>query len=201
MAAVCCIWECQRHREQAGSLGVGSGAPLQLCDQCRKRVSISGSGTLRTYTSCDILPWRKASASNFVWHRFLMVFPLSLMGVPSHDCSSHLLYKGGASSDLSRVPNTTAASFHPGGAVFPDNAACVAWIMSRNWWAQVRCWTLALPHEFSISFASEISWLMETLPFFHFSAGDVCLKRCAWLCREFHHDSEGHVAFARKISY
>lgn len=38
MAAVCCIWECLWHREQAESLWVGSGAPLQLCDQCKKRV-------------------------------------------------------------------------------------------------------------------------------------------------------------------
>lgn len=113
MAAVCCIWECQWWREQAGSLWVGSGAALQLCDQRKKRVSVSVNGTLRTYTSCDILPWQKASAGNFVWHRFLMVLPLSLIGVP---CSSHLLYKGGASSDLSGLPKTTAASFHPGGS-------------------------------------------------------------------------------------
>lgn len=84
-----------------------------------KRESVSGNGTLRMYTCCDILPWWKASANNFVWHRFLMVLPLSLISVPSHDCSSHLFYKGGASSDLFGLPNTTAASFHPGGSCVP----------------------------------------------------------------------------------
>lgn len=165
-------WKHAQRREQSVSPWVCSRAPLQLCNQCKKTVLVSESGTQRTNTSGDILPWRNALVSSVVW----CGLPLSVLCFPSEQCPLE---------EVEEHPRIwdPAAFFHPRG-VFPDSPASVVWIMSRNWWAQVRCWTPALPHEFPISFASELSWLMEALPFFSSSVGDVCLKWCARLCRE-----------------